>query len=573
MRPILDHPALVAWMSVLLLSGPLAGAHQAAQEPDHPSVALPLVKGPIRIDGILDEPDWQSAVVIPDLTQQSPVPRGTTPYHTEVRVLTDGATIYIGVRCDDPEPGQIATHTMLRDADLASDDAVGFVLDTFGDHRTGYSFLVNAAGARFDGLIATAEDVSADWDGIWDAKVGRDASGWTLEVAIPTATLRLTPGLGAWGFNVVRTVARDRTEMRWTGTTLDARFPDMRRAGELGGVDGLDAGLGLTVTPYSLVRHGRDFVAGSSEMDGDVGLDVGWAMTRQLSGVLTVNTDFAETEVDTRQINLTRFPLFYPEKRYFFVEGANQFAFGPNLGNDFVPFFSRRVGLVGGETVPMDVGAKVIGRQGPWGIGALTVRTDDSPQAPASSLSAARVTRDIGEHLRLGAIGTRGDPSGLVQNWLGGVDAVWQSSTFRGDRNLTTGGWWSRTGRAPAFGCGAVTWRSSRAPRPRPGRSASARCFSSSARITSPTPQAGQSRGMGPPSRSHSRPRPALASKPTGSLNSSGSTYLSRCRKVSPSRRAPTTFSAGAYRPTRAPIGPCVTAAPMPAEGSTTEIP
>jgi len=418
----------------------------APQDLVRPEVTLGRTAVPIRLDGILDEPGWQAAGLIPDLTQQSPVPGGPTPYHTEVRLLTDGATIYIGVRCADPEPGRIATHTMLRDADLSSDDAVGIVLDTFGDHRTGYIFQVNAAGARFDGLIATAEDVSADWDGIWDAKVGRDASGWTLEMAIPVATLRLTPGLGAWGFNVDRTVARDRTEMRWSGTTLDARFADMRRAGELRGVDGLDAGLGLTVTPYGLVRHGRDFVAGTSEMDGDAGLDVGWAMTRQLSGVLTVNTDFAETEVDTRQINLTRFPLFYPEKRYFFVEGANQFAFGPNLGSDFVPFFSRRVGLVGGETVPMDVGAKVIGRQGPWGIGALTVRTGASPRAPASSLSAARVTRDIGEHLRLGAIGTRGDPSGLVQNWLGGVDAVWQSSTFRGDRNLTTGGWWSRTG-------------------------------------------------------------------------------------------------------------------------------
>src|SRR5207249_2586461 len=188
----------------------------------------------------------------------------------------------------------------------------------------------------------------------------RGTSGWTLEMAIPVATLRFTPGLGAWGFNVVRTVARDRTEMRWTGTTLDARFPDMRRAGTLSGVADLGEGLGLTVTPYGLVRHDSDFVAGNSETDGDVGLDVGWAITGQLSGVLTVNTDFAETEVDTRQINLTRFPLFYPEKRYFFVEGANQFAFGPNLGSDFVAFFSRRVGLVGGETVPIDVGAKVI---------------------------------------------------------------------------------------------------------------------------------------------------------------------------------------------------------------------
>src|SRR6267142_2803813 len=257
-----------AAVATVLLAGLAATRPAAPQDLARPEVTLGRTAGPIRLDGILDEPDWQTAGLIADLTQQSPVPGGPSPYHTEVHLLTDGATIYIGVRCADPEPGRIATHTMLRDADLSSDDAVGIVLDTFGDHRTGYIFQVNAAGARFDGLIATAEDVSADWDGIWDAKVGRDASGWTLEMAIPVATLRLTPGLGAWGLNVDRTVARDRTEMRWSGTTLDARFADMRRAGELRGVDGLDAGLGLTVTPYGLVRHGSDFVAGTSEMDG-----------------------------------------------------------------------------------------------------------------------------------------------------------------------------------------------------------------------------------------------------------------------------------------------------------------
>src|SRR5262249_16573080 len=184
---------------------------------------------------------------------------------------------------------------------------------------------------------------------------------WTVELAIPAATLRFTSGLAAWGFNVSRTVARDRTELRWTGTTLDAGLSDMRRAGDLRGVENLTQGLGLTVTPYGLARHNTDFEAEHSNTDGDVGMDVGWAMTRQLSGVLTVNPDFAETEVDTRQINLTRFPLFFPEKRYFFVEGANQFDFGPNLGTDFVAFFSRRVGLLGDEVVPIDVGAKIIG--------------------------------------------------------------------------------------------------------------------------------------------------------------------------------------------------------------------
>src|SRR5262245_34525891 len=418
----------------------------SAQEPSRPRVTLGRTTGPIRLDGLLDEPGWQEAAVIPDLTQQSPEPGAPTPYHTEVRLLTDGATIFVALRCSDPQPDRITTHTMLRDGDFSGDDSVGLVLDTFGDHRTGYFLQVNAAGARYDGLIVTSENLSADWDGIWDARVGRDAAGWTVEMAIPAATLRFASDLDAWGFNVSRFVVRDRTELRWTGTTLDARFGDMRRAGDLGGVTELTQGLGLTVTPYGLARHETDYVARDSTTSGDAGVDVGWSMTRQLSAVLTVNPDFAETEIDTRQINLTRFPLFYPEKRYFFVEGANQFNFGPNLGTDFVPFFSRRVGLVANDIVPIDAGAKLVGRQGPWGIGALGVVTGDSSIAPSTDLEAARLTRDVGEHLRLGAIGTHGDPTGLGENWLGGVDAVWQTSTFRDDQNIATGAWYSRTG-------------------------------------------------------------------------------------------------------------------------------
>lgn len=443
--PVRARPA--AWAAALLAVG--LAPPVSAQDIGRPVVSLGRTSGPMRLDGVLDEPDWQAAGVIAGLTQQSPAPGQPTPYATEVRLLTDGATIFVGVRCLDPEPSAIATHTMQRDADLSADDAVALVLDTFGDHRTGYFLEVNAAGARYDGLIVTSENVSADWDGIWDARVGRDGAGWTAEIAIPAATLRFGPDLLAWGLNVRRTIPRDRTELRWTGTTLDARFADMRRAGDLGGVAGLSQGLGVTLTPYGLVRHETDFAADDSKTVGDAGFDAGWSMTRELTGVLTVNPDFAETEVDTRQINLTRFPLFYPEKRYFFVEGANQFNFGPNLGTDFVPFFSRRIGLVANEIVPIEAGVKLIGRQGAWGIGALGVRTADTPVAPATDLAALRVTRDVGEHLRLGMIGTNGDPSGLVDNRLGGVDAVWQTSSFHGDQNVTTGAWYSRTGGDP----------------------------------------------------------------------------------------------------------------------------
>lgn len=416
------------------------------------SVAVGRASGPIRLDGRLDETAWDAAGVITDLVQQSPVPGGPTPYRTEVRLLTDGETLFIGLRARDPDPARIAIHTMQKDADLEGDDTFTLVFDTFGDRRTGYYFRVNAAGARYDGLIVDQETVSPDWDGIWDAAAGIDSGGWTLEVAIPGRSLRFAPGAAAWGFNVERSVARDRTTLRWTGTTLDARLPDMRRAGSLLLAGGLRQGVGLSISPYGLARHDADFILDDSDAKGDAGLDVSYGLTEQLSGVLTINTDFAETEVDTRQINLTRFPLFFPEKRYFFVEGANQFDFGIGLGEDFVPFFSRRIGLFDGGRVPLDAGAKIIGRQGRWGIGVLDVRTGDTPDAPATNLFAGRVTCDLDDHLRLGAIGTRGDPDGVTGNWLGGLDAVWRTSRLFGDKNFAAGGWWTRTGGDPPAG-------------------------------------------------------------------------------------------------------------------------
>jgi len=425
---------------------PAGGTPAMAPESAAARIALGHAAGLLSIDGRLDEPDWSAAGVIVDLTQQSPVPGGPTPYRTTVRLLSDGRTLYVGVRCVDPDAAKIALHTMQRDADLESDDTVTLVFDTFGDNRTGYYFRLNAAAARYDGLIVDQETVSPDWDGIWDAAATVDAEGWTLEVAIPAPTLRYTPGLDAWGFNVERFVARDRTTMRWNGATLDARIADMRRAGALEGAGALDHGVGLSVTPYSLARSRTDFVADDTDVTGDAGLDAAYALTEGLSGVLTFNTDFAETEVDTRQINLTRFPLLYPEKRYFFVEGANQFQFGTGISSTFIPFFSRRIGLLDGEVVPIDAGVKLIGRQGRFGVGVLDVKTGDTPDVPSTNLFAGRLTYDVDEHLRLGGIATRGRPDGNGENHLGGVDALWQTSTLFDDKNFSVGGWWSRSG-------------------------------------------------------------------------------------------------------------------------------
>ena len=431
-----------ACVSFLLLA--LAASVSAQEAAVQPAVAAGLVENGIVLDGTLDEPAWEKAGVIADLTQQDPEPGKPTPYTTRIAVLADAGTLYFGVTAADPEPAKIAVHTLQRDSAMEGDDAVALVLDTFGDGRTGYLFRINAGGARQDGLISGSQEISLDWDGIWDVRVRRTAAGWTAEIAIPARSLRFRPGLAHWGFNAERFVARDRLTLRWAGATLDANLSDLKRAGRLEGVSGLRQGLGFSFAPYALGRADDEREAPRREK-GETGFDLSYNLTPGLGAVLTANTDFAETEVDARQINLTRFPLFFPEKRPFFLEGSNLFEFSYGLSESFIPFYSRRVGLVSGRAVPIDEGLKVLGRAGPWAIAALDVRTGDDPAAPPENLFAGRLTYDVDEHLRAGGLATRGDPTGARDNAFGGLDAVWRTASFHGDKNLVFAAWGARS--------------------------------------------------------------------------------------------------------------------------------
>lgn len=420
---------------VLLIAAVLVGAEAAdlKVEPARTEEAM-------RLDGRLVENAWRTAPVV-YLTQQSPQPGAPTPYRTEVRVLRAGDVLYFGFQCRDPEPARISVHTWRRDGDMRGDDTVGIVLDTYGDRRTGYYFIVNAAGARADGLIADPEHPSFDWDGIWDARARRTEEGWTAEILIPARTLNFTRGLEAWGVNFQRFVARDRITLRWAGATLDAFFYDLSRAGVLTGVGDLRQGYGVELSPYLLGRTVEQFSRAPRAWQGAAGGDVTWKITPQLVTVFTANTDFAETEVDARQINLTRFPLFFPEKRTFFLEGLNQFEFGLGLGRRFIPFFTRRVGLLQGRPIPLDAGVKLNGRVGRWNLAALDVQTRATGLAPSVNLGAFRVSYDLTPQFRVGTLVTHGDPEGRRDNSLFGFDAVWRTSKFRGDKNLLIGGW------------------------------------------------------------------------------------------------------------------------------------
>lgn len=439
-------------------SGLLAGLSGRQAMAQSPSIAAKRITSPINLDGKLDEPAWRDAPVA-TLVQQSPRPGEPTAYTTEVRVLVSADAIYFGFTCRDPRPQAIAVHTMRRDGDLTGDDTVSVVLDTYGDRRTGYFFQINAAGARVDGLISDPENAPLDWDGIWDAHTTSTSDGWTAEIVIPSRTLSFTRGLARWGVNFERYVSRERLTFRWSSPTLDSFPYDLSRAGELTNVGELQQGKGLDLTPYVTGRTKRFFGVSPRAWQAFEGGELTWKITSQLVAVFTANTDFAETEVDARQINLTRFPLFFPEKRGFFLEGSNQYTFGLGLGTQFIPFFSRRVGLLDFAPIPLNGGVKLNGRVGKWNLALLDVQTRATivPQGvvqnlnlPSSNVSgtnllAGRVSYDFNENFRVGAIVTNGDPAGLRRNTLLGADAVWHTSKFRGDKNFQVGAWTATT--------------------------------------------------------------------------------------------------------------------------------
>lgn len=419
----------------------------------------------ITLDGRLDEAIWHEAQAV-TLTQQSPKPGAPSPYETSVRIIVTADNIYFGFECKDPRPKSIAIHSMQRDQTMSggrlTDDTLSIVLDTYGDHRTGYFFQINAAGTRSDGLISDPQSASLDWDGIWDARAARTGSGWSAEIVIPSRTLSFAKGLSSWGLNLERYIPRERLALRWSSPTLDSFLYDLSRTGTLDGVGDLQQGKGLEFAPYGIAKSKELYGQSPRSYQATAGGEITWKATPQLVTVFTANTDFAETEVDTRQINLTRFPLFFPEKRAFFLEGANQYDFGLGLVGEspqFIPFFSRNIGLLDGAQIPINAGIKLNGRVGNWNLALLDVQTREtavpqqvvtdlslpSPIVPGTNLLAGRISYDFNENLRVGTIFTHGDPAALRSNTLVGLDAIWRTSKLFGNKNFLVGGWTATT--------------------------------------------------------------------------------------------------------------------------------
>lgn len=433
---------------VLLL---LAASGRAVSGADTTPRLAAAALGPVlTVDGRLDEAAWQGAASIDALTQVDPVEGAAASAPTRVRVLAGSKAVVVGIECTQPPGTAVVSYSVRRDAVLTYEDHVRIVLDPFLDGRSGYVFAVNPSGARYDALVNPGgETDNPDWDGIWEAATARTPEGWTAEIRIPIQTLSFRPDARAWHFNVQRRI-QGRLEIdRWASAARQYTITQTSRAGLLTDLPPFALGLGLTVRPSITGGGGVPGVGLSREGDLQPSLDASQRLGSNALASVTVNTDFAETEVDTRRTNLTRFPLFFPEKRTFFLEGADIFSFGLGLGEELLPYFSRRIGLVNDRVVPILAGAKVNGRIGDTSVGGLVVGTDEEPGVVdrKAGMAVVRARRNLWRESWLGAIATVGDPLGRSGSWLGGADFTYATSRFRGDKNLLIGVWALATGR------------------------------------------------------------------------------------------------------------------------------
>ncbi len=423
-------------LAVLLLSGLSAGLPLRAQEAapvrgsDPPVAAVTQTAEAPVIDGRLDEASWMEAQVLSDFVQREPMEGRPISERTEVRILADAEALYVGGWMFDRNPARIVLGETRRDAALNNSDAFLFVLDTYLDRQNGFVFGTTPAGIEYDGQIAnegqgggggggrqqrgSGGGFNLNWDGSWEVATSQDANGWYAEFRIPFSTLRYpSSGEQSWGLNFARNIRRNNEESVWAPIPRQFNLYRVSLAGTLEGLRAPARRI-ATVTPYVLGEAFRDFTtSATTDYDPVVGADAKLGLTQSLTMDLTINTDFAQAEVDDQQVNLTRFPLFFPEKRAFFLENAGTFAVGSPRSVDL--FFSRRIGLASGSEVPLRAGARISGKAGGLQVGFLNIQAghldafDETAQAVVrteapQNYGVGRVFKEFANRTRLGGI-------------------------------------------------------------------------------------------------------------------------------------------------------------------------
>jgi hypothetical protein len=433
------------------------------QEPPKPSInALPL-KEQITIDGFLTEPIWKRTEPVDSFVQQRPETGAAAQGKSEVWIAFDQSHIYIAANLHDPNPALIRGDERNRDASFDRSDSFAVLIDTYHDHQNGFFFETNILSALSDALISQeGGSINQDWDGLWEVAAQRTEQGWSVEFRIPFETLRFRPGESqSWGIQFRRRIPHLKEISFWNPLTPEQTFFEVSRAGHLVGIGTIGQEHRLSIKPYAKGSYqvNRTDIRDDWDVDHAIGGDLRYRFRSNLVFDLTVNTDFAETEVDRFQVNLTRFPLFFPEKREFFLEGKGFYDFG--LSGRVQPFFSRRIGLVQQRPIQILGGGKLTGKVGPYGIGALMMGTGKEEELGLDSerFGVLRVTRDFGVRSNIGMIGTYRAGDEQNEGSTVGLD-----TTFAPTSTLVTNGFWLRSagttlGKPADAGFAQINWR------------------------------------------------------------------------------------------------------------------
>jgi hypothetical protein len=445
---------------MVLLADALASA-QTTPIQRRAVAAVPLQETErILLDGRLDEPAWGRAVPASDFIQQDPDNGQPATEPTEVRILFTKDALYMGVTCFDSEPEKWLGYQRRRDEFLQADDRFMWNIDTYNNQQSGYFFEMNPSGLMGDALRGAGFQ-NRQWDGIWNAKARRSEIGWTLEIEIPFRTLNFDPKAEFWGINFQRSVKRKNEESVWMGWGRNQGLNRLSNAGMLTGLKDIHVGHGLDLKPYAVATSeafpGRSDTP--TKTKANAGLDIFYSPTPRLRTNLTINTDFAQTEVDQRLTNLTRFPTFFPEKRDFFLDGSTFFDFQSTSGfpNTLLPFFSRRIGLdAGGNPQRINVGGKLAGQFGRADVGALYLQTGREERTRrdgtkevilGEDFMVLRGKRRILRQSYIGALytGRNARESNAPARHTTGADFLLATSSFLGSQQLSLGGFFVNT--------------------------------------------------------------------------------------------------------------------------------
>ncbi len=369
---------------------------------------------PITLDGGLDERAWELAVPGTDFFQKFPNNGAPSTERTEVRFLYDDENLYVGFKCFDSDPAHLLIKDLKEDFEFGNTDLVQVFIDSLHDKRSGFAFSVNPAGAKRDTQVANSDRTNQDWDAVWDAKVSRNDEAWFVEYRIPFKTLRFSNSpTQEWGVNASRKILHKNEETHWAPVPVRYSGTRADQAGTLRGLENIRQGRNLKIKPFMIGGGTQSRAAGATlrtSHDYDGGFDAKYSLTPSMTLDTTFRTDFAQVEVDQQQVNLTRFNLFFPEKRDFFLENSGTFSFGvgsrsSNTSANLVPFFSRRIGLsAAGTPIPIVGGARVSGQVDRFDVGVLAMKTERSGSTPSNSYVVGRVKRNLMRNSFVGAI-------------------------------------------------------------------------------------------------------------------------------------------------------------------------